>query len=484
MSIAVTAGGAAGVRERIQPTRGGDLVWLALGLLAAAVYALGLAARRPDILVGGGVCLVLPLLLAWRLEAGLIVVVIARPGLDVFAETKVASVYGLSLNPASVLALLIIAVGAPYLVERWRELRNAPSIRPYMLFALLAAMSVVVAPSKGSAITELLRLWSILFTYALVYVVAASSRQALRRLTFALIGSAALPIIWACGQYSAGGSRKIGDFNRLTGTFLHPDPYGIYLALVIVAAVPIILKRGWINRLLVLWVPFAGFALVASYTRTAWIMVVLGVVVIGLLRYRWLLLLVPIMLAGALVLIPSTGSRFNDIQNPKQSVRGPGNAFVARVQLWREDLPKAKQKPLTGLGLAAIVDKSSDASHVHSDFIRALVETGIFGLLAYVAVLGSAVIGALRAYLHCRRESLLGALTLGGFAASVCYTLASFDSNLMTQIVVSQTAWGLFAIAHAAHRISAQPRPPTAGNDLGERRSARRDRFRVLSGTP
>src|SRR5204863_3551433 len=132
------------------------------------------------VLVGGGVWLLLRLLLAWRLEAGLIVVLIARPSLDVIAETKVASAHGSNLNPASVLALLIIAIGAPYLVERWRELRNAPSIRPYMLFALLAAMSVVAAPSKGSALTELLRLLSILFTYALVYLAASSSREALR----------------------------------------------------------------------------------------------------------------------------------------------------------------------------------------------------------------------------------------------------------------------------------------------------------------
>jgi O-antigen ligase len=433
-----------------QPPRGGHLVWLALSLLALVVYGTGLATGRPELLLGGGVCLALPLLMAQRLEVGLLLVVLVRPSLDVFAEDKVASIHGLSLNPASVLALLVIAMGIPYIGERWRFVRGAPAIRPYLLFAVIAACSILVAPAKGSAITEVLRLLSLVVTYGLVYLVAASSRRALRHVLIAVLGSAALPILWACGQYLFGGSRKVGDLNRLTGTFLHPDPYGIFVALIIVAVVPFALKRGWSNRLLIFALPFAGFALIASYTRTAWVMVLFGVIVIGVVRYRWLLLLVPIMLAGVLVLVPSTGARFNDISNPKVSVHGPGNSLASRIQLWRENLPKVERQPITGLGFGAIVESSSDASHVHSDFIRALVETGIAGFAAYVAVMVLTVAGSLRSYLRRRGDPLLGAVALAGLGVSACYLLASFDSNLMTQVAVSGTAWALIGLAHAA----------------------------------
>jgi O-antigen ligase len=195
--------------------------------------------------------------------------------------------------------------------------------------------------------------------------------------------------------------------------------------------------------------PVVVVALVGSYTRTAWIGVIFGLLVIGAVRYRPLLFLVPVVAIGLAVAVPSTSQRFSDVSHGPISATRPGNSLRARFDLWKENLPKAKKDPVIGLGFGAIT--KDEGIHVHSDYVRAVVETGVFGLIFYVWLLVSAVRGALRA-----RRSAAAArdqtgllIALGALAASALYMVMSGDSNLMTQVAVAAPFWGYMAIAHA-----------------------------------
>ena len=467
---------------------GGPLVWLTAVAMAMAVYLVAIASGRGDLLVAGGLALAIPLLFAIRLEAGVLLIVIARPTLDIFADRSFASVGGLQLNPASVLALLVIAIGVPYMIERAGDLRRAPGIYPYLAFAAIAAIGIPVAPVFGSAATEWFRLTSILVIYALAYL-SATTRAAVGRLLAAILLSALLPVAVGLAQLERGGTRQIGDYHRLTGTFLHPDPYGIYLSLIVVAAAAVALgsRSGW--RWLAALAFFASSAaLIGSYTRTGWVMVGVGLLALGLVRYRWLLLAVPLAAVLALTAVPTTSARFNDISNPKvqAATRRPGNSFNSRIQLWRTNLPYARQKPITGQGLNFIVERTSDNAHVHSDYVRALVETGMFGFVAYIVLLLTALGGSVWAMVKTRRvqSRLLRVAALVGVATSVCYILASGDSNLMTQVAVSGTAWALFACAHAAGRVASDLAEPRPLSRLEQRKMALRARAGIRSPQP
>jgi putative inorganic carbon (hco3(-)) transporter len=205
--------------------------------------------------------------------------------------------------------------------------------------------------------------------------------------------------------------------------------------------------------------------LIASSTRTGWVMVLLAVVVVGILRHRVLLAITPLALMVLVLAVPSVTARFDDIVNPKQTSYGPGSSLHSRNGFWRENLPKARQEPLTGLGLGAIVLQSEDSSHVHSDYVRALVETGVFGFAAYLWLLIAAVGGCWRSVRRLRGspDTILEAVALGGLALGICFLVASGDSNLMTQIAVSGTAWAMFAAAHAAARFAPPSRRARPG---------------------
>jgi len=447
-----------------RPPRGGPLVWATVLAVAVAGYGIGLASGRSELLLAAGLVVAVPLVFAWRLEAGVLLLVLVRPSLDLFADRTLASYHGVALNPASVFAVLVIAVGTPYMIERWRLLRRAPSIYPYLLFAGIAVIGVSVAAATGPAVTEWMRLCAVLVTYALAYL-AVNSPAAVARLLAAIVASAVVPAAVGIGQWATNSTQSIGDLHRANGTFLQPDPYGIYLAVATVAALALVFAARGPWRWPALAVgAMTGMALVLSYTRTGWVMVVLGALVLGIARYRVLLVLVPLAIVIAFVALPGVHSRVQSVNQQQEVQYGTGDSFHTRVQLWRQNLPKAEQKPLTGLGLGSIVQETDTSAHVHSDYVRALVETGLFGFLAFVWLLLSAAVGCAFAMRWARRSRSvpLRAAAVAGFATAVTYILASGDSNLMTQSSVSGAAWALMGCAHAAGTIGRDmvaPRP-------------------------
>jgi len=444
-------------------------------VVACLAYGAAIVSGRVDVLLAFGIALAIPLVFAVNLEAGVLSLILLRPSLDTFADSSIGSLGGQRLNPASLMAIVTIAIAVPYMIEQRRRLMAAPAILPYAAFAAFAASGILVSPDPGTSATEWVRLVSILVTYALVYV-STTSRAQVARVLIAVVLSGVIPAAVGIGQYVWGGQRTIGDYSRLTGTFVHPDPYGIYLALVVTVGMTVLLARASWDRWLVapaLLVSIA--ALVGSYTRTAWVITGIAIVVLGAVRFHRLLLLAPLLVAAVILAVPSTTTRFNDLSTPRTNPYGTGNSFDSRVTQWRDALPKAERRPLTGLGLTAIVDESQYSQHVHSDYVRTLVETGVFGFVSYVWLLLATLIGCVKTIRAAGRESTwpLAVAGLAGLAAATGYLVASGDSNLITQSAVSGTAWAIFACAHAAGRIAREelnPAPPS-------RYAARRERL-------
>src|SRR5204863_6472 len=73
-----------------------------------------------------------------------------------------------------------------------------------------------------------------------------------------------------------------------------------------------------------------GMALVLSYTRTGWVMVVLGALVLGIARYRVLLVLVPLAIAVAVVALPGVHSRVQSVNQQQEVQYGTGDSVHTR----------------------------------------------------------------------------------------------------------------------------------------------------------
>jgi O-antigen ligase len=366
------------------------------------------------------------------------------------------------------MALMFIAIGGAYVIERWHDARNAPVVRPYLGLALMAVLSIAVAPSKGGAATEVLRLLSVVVLYLAAYAVIRD-RRGLARMTAAVVVSLAVPTAVALWQFAHGGSTVIGEVGRSTGTFLHPDPFGIFMGFMAAFLVPLAATRSVRHRWLVmLLLPLVGIALLSSYTRTGWVGFLFGMAVLAVVRYRRLLLMGPLLLVLVAAAVPSTVHRFSDLTSGRTHY-GPGNSLRARYDLWRQNLPKVAHDPVFGNGFKSIVEDTTgtagpapngvnveQGAHSHSDFVRAVVELGVPGLVFFTWLLFGSVNACMRSLKRATaaRDPALTALSLGALAATATYVLMSFDSNLMTQVAVSGTLWTVAAVGHAAGRVA------------------------------
>jgi O-antigen ligase len=446
------------------PRPGGDLTWIAAGAVSAAALLASLVLGSGSEFLATAVAVPFVTLFALRPAWGVYAIIIARPTMDLWADRSLVNAGSVSVNPASALALLFIAVGGAYLLENRHLVREAPSTVPYLGLATMAALSVAVAPSMGGALTETLRLLSVAVLYMAVWTVVRD-REGLKRMTMALVASLIVPTTLALWQFAHGGSTVIGEVGRSAGTFLQPDPFGIFMGFMAAFIVPLALcAKLRLRWALVLAAPFVAGALIASYTRTGWVGFVFGLFVLAVVRYRWLLVLGPLVLILMAAAVPSTVHRFGDLTSGRTHY-GPGNSLRARLDLWRQNLPRVEHDPVLGNGFKAIVEDTSgthavgvnvqQGAHSHSDFVRAIVELGVPGFIFFCWLLFGMWAACRRSYRRARDagDQVLAALSLGALVAASAYILMSFDSNLMTQVAVSGTFWAIAAVGHAAGRV-------------------------------
>jgi putative inorganic carbon (hco3(-)) transporter len=99
--------------------------------------------------------------------------------------------------------------------------------------------------------------------------------------------------------------------------------------------------------------------------------------------------------------------------------------------------------------------QTEEEKQPHNDFLRAYVETGLIGLVAYLAMIVALVatgIGAVRASPRHSFERGVGAGFLG---CALAFIAVSVAANVISNVV---TLWYLFAFAAAASAVVWQQR--------------------------
>ncbi|HSE04356.1 MAG TPA: O-antigen ligase family protein [Methylomirabilota bacterium] len=229
------------------------------------------------------------------------------------------------------------------------------------------------------------------------------------------------------------------------------------LSLALLATLPRLLPGGGEHRRYAApWlVMLAG--LVATYTRGAWIGFAAGVLTVAatVRRGRWLLLAGLVLLAaGALVGPPELRHRFLSMADPEEA------GVRERVYMWRSGLAMWRERPVLGVGPGGVKREyrryalpeafKKGTSHVHSTPLQILVERGVLGLAAWLAIWAaffSRCIGLLR-----RLPGEAGAargLVVGSLAATAGFLVAGLSEHNFGDSEVAMVAWALMALPWA-----------------------------------
>jgi len=424
---------------------------------AGSAAAVGVVARSPG-LIAAGCGVFFAVLVTLRFELFLLGALAVRAALDHFRTGSIFS-------PATVLgaAVLVLVFGTEFLARvqgRPRRLLSAPFRLPLQILLIAGVLSMAASTSRKDSAVEVLRIAGVLAMIIALERLLVTLDVA-RRVLVAVFVSALVPMGFALLQVAQGQGRLIGGFSRITGTFLHPSPFSIYLALLIVMAVALLPHvDGFARWALGAGAVVAGGCLLLTYTRGSWIALVVGLLVVGFLQSRRLALGVLAVIVIIILTVPSVGQRFADLRAPVKYSGATSNSLIWRVDYWNQVLSLSKDSPILGIGLKGIENSTQDAKNAHNDLVRTYVETGILGLAAYLALAVSLLTTARRAVRVKATGWRRGAAV--GFAGTVAsLAVVSLSSNVITQVVL---LWYVAALGMVAVAVTASG---TQSEDVG-----------------
>jgi O-antigen ligase len=433
-------------------------------IIVAAEFA-GLGAQRSDraaflipVVAAGGLGLIF--LAAYRFEYFVLTILALRASLDA------AKIGAGSVDATGAVSVLFIGAAVVWLLVQRSDAdappsSTAPLMAPLIAFVAAAALgSLFISHDPLASSIEWVRLGTLVAIVAVLGRILQEERM-LKLGILAVLGSALVPVAVAALQSTHGsGSVNAEGLDRIRGTFQHSNPFASYLFLMITLAVAIFphVSRRW-KFVLVPYVVGCGGLLVLTYTRGAWVAMVVALIVIAIAQDRRIFFALLAALIALAILVPSISVRLSDLSQQEKVTGAPGNSLVWRFGYWRQVLA-LQTNPLVGIGLKEV--ELTDPSDVppHNDLVRVYVETGLAGLAAYVWL---AIVLWMESWRTLQRAptGLPRGLAVASMASLAGVMMLSLVANVITQLVILWYFFAIVALAMAA--VShARSRAPTA----------------------
>lgn len=354
-------------------------------------------------------------------------------------------VLGSSLFDSGQIALLITLaawIGSGLARRRLRIPATVFNL-PWLLFVIIAALTLLDAYSIALGLVELLKWLEIALIVWLILDIAGRTESGyarVMRLSLALLLLAgliqAIVGIWQFGLRGSGPEHfmVLGRFYRAYGTFEQPNPFGGYMNLAAMLALGTVmgLLAAWLEgrrgrsanqylRPFRWWLVYAficagatSLALVLSWSRGAWLGFLAGAAVLALFstRHVWrglgLMLVVAAVIAASLALGASVGfgpalavtDRLGGFREEFTlgDVRGvdindDNYSVLERLAHWQAAADMARDDLWTGVGFGnyeaaypgyGLINFPAALGHAHNYYLNLLAEIGLPGLLAYL----------------------------------------------------------------------------------------------------
>ena len=393
-------------------------------------------------LVAGPVGALFGLLAIVRFEWFVWAVLLIRPSLDAFPQVG-------GVGVGAMLAAMFLLVSSVWLLTQRRAgewTRLSPASSAMLVFASAVGLAIVTSIVRVASVRAALEIVAGMAMFLVLEQLLPDRIDRLRRLVSAVLLSAVIPLIVAFQQWFTGtGATARSVVPRVYGTFVHPNPFATYLVLMIILAVTVALTSEKPMRwVLMIYSGLIVLIVIQTYNRAGWISLVVALAYIGYRRSKWILVGFVAAAVAVAVFVPAVSERFADLSEEKNLPEGvPQNSLDWRIQYWGELIPLTAESPLTGIGPQAVLNTRPEGLEPHNVLVQTVVETGLFGFVALVAVfLGFAVT------LSRRRRNARNATELhladGAIAAVLSVFVLVPSENLLN---ATMTWWYLAACA-------------------------------------
>jgi O-antigen ligase len=460
------------IRDPVAP----EALPIILALLLGGILALAVGSMQPWLALGGIAAGGFLLLFLTHPAWGVLAVLLLRASTDV--SFKIIPGAGLPGGLAGALPnigliVTLTLVGGLYIVSRGLPLISLPGGRLLTLLLLTGLIGVARGGSRLQAMDEWIPVLAAFATYALVARLFSTPRQ-VQRILDVIAASFALPMLLGLYQLAVGqGVSRGAEFQTpgIVGTFVHPNSFGFYLVLVSALFLSQAVYSTGARRLLsAAALCLSVGLLIGTFARVAWAGMLVVFVVVAALRARMLLVGAPVAAFAIYRLIPSVSTRLSDPLASGGSLQDRlFNLWPALIEAWLTATGAMGASlvvlvnRLAGLGpgVAPGLARFGGYSQVtipHNDYLRVLVEYGIFGLILHFALSGVLIVVAYRAWREFKSgncpEAAVVAMTF--LAVAIAFPVMSITDNIFAHTANQVYFWALAGLTVAVSRWKQQ----------------------------
>ena len=454
------------LRLKFRVTMGGVAIGLISGFLAGAqpLY-LGLA-------IGSVIAVVYFFADFNRAVMGLLVL---RSFLDIYSAQQIPAVFALGVDTLTLLYVIVLLLTHQTIHTDWFWWFFASWVAfqgLWLIFMPLGGLGL-----DASFLPISIREWIRLVSWLMVYLLVMQLKDKLHPekviswLFFALV----LPLTAASMQMLLPPSLLppvlvsakdpisiVEEISRINGTLGHPNTFATFVLLFIALTYWKVLQseKSWF------WLLLLGLlAFFYVSTKALFSLVMLAVFVLVLIAPRLSLinllggLLLFAIIIGLFASNPFGQERLNSIAqtpllNPNIDIsraiilsKTDNNSFNWRLSQWTYLLQRWREYPSLGYGVGTSAYVSNNGLYPHNDYVRALVEGGIVGLVAYLLFFVTQVVRLVRLILRDSSTSAQRNLCLILLAVLLAIPMGMMTENIWSHTTFFFYWWALFAVA-------------------------------------
>ena len=438
------------ITPRSQPWQ---ILLIATGLLAIALPFLAL---KPIFILFLILIYYLFIILFINNKTGLYFLIFLRPIFDLFSSEPII-ILGQNIKFSFIIGGITLFFAGYVIYHNFPKFKNTPLLIPISIFLFIAFASSFASGHIATGLTECFRLLSIFSLFALGFILTDSTKDFIRIIKIIAL-SAIIPSTVALYQFITKTGMSLpfeGIYNRIYGTFAHPNLFAYYLVISITITLFIFLisnRKKMNNLMFIILMPFFITMLILTFTRGAWLALLMTVALIGIIKFRKLLVISFFVLLALFISSEAVNTRIKDFIPSNNQY----SSIDWRMDLWQDSIGYVQEEKVfghgTGFAKELILQKRGESfgsSDPHNDYLKIALENGYLGLGAYLLIILSLFFHLLKKYRKTELANfkVLILLTIG--LTISLYTM-SFADNILRNTALQWSYWaligGLFAI--------------------------------------
>lgn len=356
--------------------------------------------------------------------------------------------------------------------------RHPVSITLYFYLGWMALTTVTSTLPIVSFKFLLVHFWYIIIFFFLMTYLFKQQKN-IQKLIWYYVAAMVPVIFYTIGRHIANGMHNDNAAHWVMTPFFNDHTsYGAVLAMFIPFLTAFVFS-SWLSKKKRIWSAILLFIFIAaeilSFTRAAWLslVVAIGVWTIIKLKIRFKTLAIT---GGSLILLVfvfqnqilmkleqnSTDSSTNLTEHINSMTNISTDASnLERINRWQSAIAMFEEKPFFGWGPGTyamnyapfqltgqrtiISTNAGDGGNAHSEYLGALSESGVLGMISFILILIVVLYTAINAYTR-TNDKKLKTLLLASITALVTYYTHSFLNNFLDTDKVAIPFWGFTAI--------------------------------------